>query len=576
MTLDDLRVVVVTWNSGEQVAPLLSALRAAGIRDEHCVFVDNASQDGTTALLSELCPEATVLQTGRNAGYAAAVNHALRALPMRHPVLVMNPDTRPGPDAVPRLLAAAGGRDVGIVAPALLDAEGERRPNARRDPRWWRTLLEAVIGGRGAARLGVGEQVVPPPDVPTDIDWCTGAALLLTPAARSAVPEWEESYFLYSEEVDYCQRVRAAGLRVVLDPRATVVHVGGELHTDSRLWALRTANRVLHEHHTSPPVRAGLFHLASLLFEARRRALGRASAPGVLGLRSPAQLLTARDRLLPADVDAPLPGPIPVIVPAHQEGRRVARTLEVLLRDASPDEFDVVVVVNGSTDATADVARSVVSDEWVLEVEEASKTNAIRVGERHLGVPDERPVVYLDADVELTTTAARRLVRLVARTDVEAGSPTPVYVLGASSWPVRSYLRIWQHLPFTHDALAGTGVYVLAPAARSRFRAWPDVVNDDGWINAVVPRGRRRRAPDAISLVGAPADVPELLRRKIRVRRGNVALRADHEHASPPTTVPDLLGVVWRRPWRLIDLPAFLWVTARHRLQRDREPTAWR
>lgn len=577
MDLESLRVVLVTWNSRTQIDDCLAALRSSGVDERHVVIVDNASDDGTFGHVATTVPSAVLVQTGRNAGYGAAVNKGLQEIPAECPVLILNPDTRVQPGAIELLLRTAAGRDVGVVSPALVDEDGDRLHSARRDPSWWRTLAEAVLGGGRAGALGIGEFIVPPPVTVTDVDWVTGAALLLTPGARSEVPAWEESYFLYSEEVDYCQRVRDRGFRVVIEPRATVMHRGGELPRSDRLWAIRSLNRVLHAHRRSPPVVARLFHAAALLFELRRALTGQRSAEYALCSVTKVGLLSARDRLLGEEVDAPLATPVAVIVPAYQEGPRIARTLRMLLDEAAEDEFDVVVVVNGSTDETAEAARAVVGDDRVLEVTRPSKTNAIRVGERHLGLPDGRTTIYLDADVGLSTVASRRLVRLVARHDVEAASPTPCYLTTASSLPVRAYLRIWQALPFTRDALAGTGAYVLGPEARMRFGAWPEVESDDAWINAQVPRERRRRAPDAISLVKGPPDTAALLRRRIRVQRGNRALRDTTPGMDSKTTVGDLLRIVLGRPWLLLDLPAFIAITARSRwLERREGSSDWR
>lgn len=76
------------------------------------------------------------------------------------------------------------------------------------------------------------------------IEWATGAAMLIAASARLRVGDWDESFFLYSEEVDYFLRLRDAGLRAVYVPDAQVVHIGGDYQRSTFLSALLTTNRI--------------------------------------------------------------------------------------------------------------------------------------------------------------------------------------------------------------------------------------------------------------------------------------------------------------------------------------------
>lgn len=291
----ELGVVVVTHNSATDIGGFLDSLDVSTQRSAvrlRVVVVDNASSDATLARVAAHRVAVAVVSSLRNEGYAAGLNDGLRRLPGELPVLVANPDVRIRPGSIECMLDATRRLpDAGVVVPRLEDADGRLLPSLRRDPTVRATLAEALVGGRRAGALGVGEVVTSPRayEQERDVDWATGAAMVLTPAGRRAVPTWDESYFLYSEETAYCRDIRAAGLRVHFVPDAAVVHAGGSLHDSCALWALRAVNRVrwYARHRSLAAARA--FQVAASLFEARRAMGG--NVPARHALRS----LTCRD-----------------------------------------------------------------------------------------------------------------------------------------------------------------------------------------------------------------------------------------------------------------------------------------
>lgn len=279
--------VVVTWNSADVLAGLLGSLRAGfeGV-DWRLTVVDNASADATVALAEDWLRHdgsgvaGRVLQTGRNAGYAAAINAALATDEPSAATLVLNPDIRLAPGCVRamlEILAADAQPRTGIVVPRIRDAHGALYRSLRREPSLPRALGEAVLG-RHAARVGLGETVGDEAayQATTTVDWATGAVMLIGGDCRAACGPWDESFFLYSEETEFALRAKDRGYATRLAPEAEAVHLGGESRTSGRLWALLTVNRVrLYRRRHAWPM-AALFWLAVLLREAPRAALGRA------------------------------------------------------------------------------------------------------------------------------------------------------------------------------------------------------------------------------------------------------------------------------------------------------------
>lgn len=245
----ELTVVVVTYNS----APLLPALFAsldeglAGVDRTEVVVVDNASSDASADVARRLAPAATVIEAGANAGYAGAINLGVRSRRQSGAVLVLNPDVRLAPGAAVALLRALDDPTVGIAVPRVEDEAGAVQPSLRRAPTLARALGEAVLGGTLAGRwAGLGEVVADRRvyEADTDAEWATGAALAIAPRCVEAVGEWDESFFLYSEETDFALRARDSGLRLRYVAGAVVTHIGGDAHRSPTLWALLARNRV--------------------------------------------------------------------------------------------------------------------------------------------------------------------------------------------------------------------------------------------------------------------------------------------------------------------------------------------
>ena len=277
--MSPVAVIAVTWNSAKVLPGFLAALEdgMAGL-DWRLVVADNDSADDTVAVLRTLAPEATVVETGRNAGYAAGVNAALAAAGEYEAALVCNPDIRMRQGCAKRLVDSLGD-GVGIAVPLLYE-EGSDTPHysLRRESSVLRALGEAVIGNRRAGRFPLLSELVTDSAAyrrPTRADWATGALMAISADCLAACGAWDESFFLYSEETEYCLRARDLGYATQLEPSAEAVHLGGDSQVSPRLWTLLTLNRVRLYRRRHGAVATALFRGAVLLRETSRAVLGR-------------------------------------------------------------------------------------------------------------------------------------------------------------------------------------------------------------------------------------------------------------------------------------------------------------
>lgn len=241
-------VVVVTWNSSAVIEGLLSSVRDSRVDGAmRLIVVDNASSDDTVQVVRELMPDAEVVQTGRNAGYAAGMNAGIAAAGQCESYLLLNPDIRLGPDTIQSMLDELRQSGAGIVVPRLVDEFGALRQSLRREPTVLRAWGEALLGGRRAGRFPPLGEVETRPEAyerRTGADWATGAALLISRECLARVGAWDETYFLYSEETDFALRARDAGFALRYTPEAVAVHHEGESHESAALFSLLSRNRV--------------------------------------------------------------------------------------------------------------------------------------------------------------------------------------------------------------------------------------------------------------------------------------------------------------------------------------------
>jgi len=261
----DLSVVIVSYNSRDALPSCLTALRPelAGLAHE-IVVVDNASRDGSPALLAAEYPDVRCFANPENVGYARAVNQAIAATSGAL-VLVMNPDCEVRPGAIAglrrHLLEHA---ECAIAGPRILNPDGSLEYSARAFPdhltflfnRY--SLLTRLFPGNPWSRRYLMSDWDHASE--RDVDWLSGACMLVRREAIDRVGPMDEAFFMFNEDVDWCRRMKVAGWRVSYVPAATVVHhIGASRHRVApRVILARHRGMIhyFHKHHPTHPLLA--------------------------------------------------------------------------------------------------------------------------------------------------------------------------------------------------------------------------------------------------------------------------------------------------------------------------------
>ncbi|MBI3762165.1 MAG: glycosyltransferase family 2 protein [Chloroflexi bacterium] len=230
MTSPDLSIIILNWNVRDLLRASLRSLAHSPALSVETIVVDSASTDGSAEMVAREFPGAHLIAAAENLGYSRGNNLGLAASRGRH-LLILNPDTAIVGDALDAMVNYAEAHpDVGILGPQLLNADGSVQSSRRRFPTLVTAFFESTWLQPYAPRRVLDRYYVhdASDDATSDVDWVTGACLLVRRAVVEQIGGFDEEFFMYSEEMDFCRRARTAGWRVVYFPGAKIYHFEGK------------------------------------------------------------------------------------------------------------------------------------------------------------------------------------------------------------------------------------------------------------------------------------------------------------------------------------------------------------
>jgi N-acetylglucosaminyl-diphospho-decaprenol L-rhamnosyltransferase len=230
MTID-LSIIIVSWNVRDLLRKCLASINAQ--RESlalQVIVVDGASHDGSAAMVREEFPWVELIAAQLNLGFPRGNNLGISAATGRS-ILLLNPDTAVLPGALHELIYYLDCHpEVGVVGPQLLNVDGSVQSSRRRFPTFLTGLFESTWA-QSWAPAGLMRRYyaldVPDNEV-ADVDWVIGACMMVQRHVVDEVGVLDDEYFMYSEELDWCRRIKDAGWRVVYYPEAQVTHHVGQ------------------------------------------------------------------------------------------------------------------------------------------------------------------------------------------------------------------------------------------------------------------------------------------------------------------------------------------------------------
>jgi hypothetical protein len=228
----DLSVIIVNWNTAQLTLSCLETLARAlpSALEAEVLVVDNGSADGSAEQIAAAHPEVRLLRRGVNGGFAVANNEAFAAARGAY-CFLLNSDAQALPGSVSALLQYLESHPrCGLVAPRLINADGSLQHSCWRFPRWDTAALEALYLYRWLP-ASAGERLLAgywDHGRARPVDWVMGAAMLVRREVVATAGGFDERYFMFGEDMEWCWRIRRAGWSVDYEPAAGVVHLGGQ------------------------------------------------------------------------------------------------------------------------------------------------------------------------------------------------------------------------------------------------------------------------------------------------------------------------------------------------------------
>lgn len=242
----DLTIIIVSWNVVALLETCLQSIEAAPLKLlakdgrtygegrvlTQVIVVDSDSHDNSAAMVAEKFPWVHLFALKKNIGFVRGNNYALPHAKGRH-IMLLNPDTLVTPEALPRLVAVLDNDEtIGVVGPQVLNPDGSHQSTRRRFPTLMTGIFESTwlesFAPRVIRRFRVEDM---PNDGVYEVDWVQGCALMGRASLWRSVGELDERYIMFSEELDWCKRVKDAGWKVLYVGDAHITHYGGQSTT---------------------------------------------------------------------------------------------------------------------------------------------------------------------------------------------------------------------------------------------------------------------------------------------------------------------------------------------------------
>lgn len=230
-----LSVVVVNYNTKNLLRRCLKS-----IINHEIIVVDNGSTDNSVGMIRKEFPLVKIKVNKKNLGFAFAVNQGIKVA-KRDYILLLNSDIEVKRDALKTLLKfSQKHQKIGVVGGRLLNTDSTIQGSCFHQLTILNAIREFWLGQKGAF-----EKYVPKTEEPIEVEAVVGACMLIPRKVIKEVGCFDERYFMYFEDLDYCRRVRKAGFKIYYLPKAKFIHFHGasgrEISEQTRRWLVESS-----------------------------------------------------------------------------------------------------------------------------------------------------------------------------------------------------------------------------------------------------------------------------------------------------------------------------------------------
>jgi GT2 family glycosyltransferase len=218
--MEKISVIIVNWNVGESFVRCIKSVLDTKYPNLELILIDNNSIK-TPKIPKD--PKVTYLQNKSNIGFPAAVNQGLKLFSGDY-VLLLNPDTRIPNDFFDKAIESIElNKKTGIMGPKFVDPDGTPQGSVFPEPSVINTIREYWLGHKGLT-----EKYTPSNYEPIIVNAVSGACMFMPKAVVKKLGLFTDKIFMYYEDLDYCRRIRRAGLKVIFNPYLEIVHEHGQ------------------------------------------------------------------------------------------------------------------------------------------------------------------------------------------------------------------------------------------------------------------------------------------------------------------------------------------------------------
>lgn len=228
----DISVIIVSFNTKELLEECLKSVHSATKDLKAEVYVvDNNSFDRSPDMVKEKFPQIKLIINKKNIGFSKANNLAIKSAKGQY-LLILNPDTKLFPNTIKKMIEFMNrDKQIAVATCRVQLPDGKLDRDCRRHfPTPWRAFTHFS----GLSKIFTGSKVLDqyymgylPDNIEHEVDACAGAFMMVRKSAVDKVGLFDEDFFFYGEDLDWCYRFRQAGYKIFYTPVTTVIHYKG-------------------------------------------------------------------------------------------------------------------------------------------------------------------------------------------------------------------------------------------------------------------------------------------------------------------------------------------------------------